>query len=323
MREVVIGKNDSGQRVDRYLSKVYPKLTQSLICKLLRKKRIKVNGARAEQTYKLCENDTIQMYLSDELLAENTADTDFKSVSDQIDIVYEDENILLVDKKVGMVVHEDDENTVDTLINRIKSYLFIKGEYNPDDEKSFAPSLCNRIDRNTGGIVIAAKNAEALRIMNQKVHDRELVKLYLCVASGKLEKDADLMTAYLEKKSDENIVVVSNKKTPENRTIKTKYRVIDKCSEFTLAEVDLLTGRTHQIRAHFAYIGHPLLGDGKYGSNKINKQWGYKTQALYSYKLRFEFTTDAGILEYLDNREFEVKKVWFVEKYYANKDSLK
>ena len=184
-----------------------------------------------------------------------------------------------------------------------------------------SPALCNRIDRNTGGIVIAAKNAESLRVLNQKIRDRELVKLYLCVVQGELPKRADTLTAYLEKLSDENRVIVSDRKTPQNRTILTKYRVLETRGGNSLLEVDLLTGRTHQIRAHFAHVGHPLLGDGKYGSNKLNKALGYDVQALYSYKLRFEFTTPAGCLEYLNHREFSVadmNSIWFVKKFHGS-----
>ena len=243
----------------------------------MRKKRIKLNGARTEPNVKLSEGDVFRFYLSDELLdtggREKTAD--FREVPPEIDVIYEDENILLCDKPVGMVVHEDNDNTSDTLINRIKCYLWKQGEYDPDSEQSFVPALCNRIDRNTGGIVIAAKNAESLRVLNQKIRDRELVKLYLCVVQGELPKRADTLTAYLEKLSDENRVIVSDRKTPQNRTILTKYRVLETRGGNSLLEVDLLTGRTHQIRAHFAHVGHPLLGDGKYGSNKLNKALGY------------------------------------------------
>lgn len=319
MTEITVTKNDAGQRADRFLTKVYPNLTLPLICKLMRKKRIKLNGAKTEPNVKLCEGDIFRFYLSDELLDKGGAkEADFRTVPSDIDIVYEDENIILADKPVGMVVHEDNDNTSDTLINRIKCYLWKKGEYDPDKEQSFVPALCNRIDRNTGGIVIAAKNAESLRILNQKIRDRELVKLYLCVVQGRPEKSAATLTAYLHKLSEENRVVVSDKKTPENRTIKTKYRILDSIGTQSLVEVDLLTGRTHQIRAHFAHIGHPLMGDGKYGSNKVNKQYGYNGQALYSYKLTFEFTTDAGCLEYLNHREFEVadrSAIWFVKRY--------
>ena len=320
MTELTVTKNDAGQRADRFLSKAFPNLSPTLVCKLMRKKRIKLNGAKTEPNVKLCEGDVFRFYLSDELLSKAPAEraNDFRTVPPDISVIYEDENILLVDKPVGMVVHEDNDNTSDTLINRILCYLWKKGEYVPEEENSFVPALCNRIDRNTCGIVIAAKNAESLRILNAKIHDRELVKLYLCVLSGIPEPRSATLTAYLKKLSEENRVVVSDKPIPDGLTIKTKYRVIETAGEQTLAEVDLLTGRTHQIRAHFAHIGHPLLGDGKYGSNRLNKQFGYKYQALCSYKLIFRFTTDAGCLEYLNNREFTVKdpdSIWFVRKF--------
>lgn len=316
MTELTVSKNDAGQRADRFLSKAFPNLTPPLVCKLMRKKRIKLNGAKTEPNVKLCEGDVFRFYLSDELLSKETRENDFRFVPSDITVVYEDENILLVDKPVGMVVHEDSDNTADTLINRVLCYLWKKGEYDPEKENSFVPALCNRIDRNTCGIVIAAKNAESLRVLNQKIRDRELVKLYLCVVSGVPEKREGTLTAYLKKLSEENRVVVSDNKTPDNLTIKTKYRVLESRGEQSLLEVDLLTGRTHQIRAHFAYIGHPLLGDGKYGSNRLNKRLGYKYQALCSYKLIFRFTTEAGCLEYLNNREFEIAdkdSLWFVK----------
>lgn len=320
MIEITADKNDCGQRLDRFLGKCYPKLTQGVVRSLLRKKCIKVNNIRPEAAYKLVFGDVIKLYVKDDFLQKDEKNSEGIDYSlDKIDIVYEDENILLVDKKPGLVVHEDERNSGDTLINRITAYLVNKGEYVPDNEKYFAPALCNRIDRNTGGIVIAAKNAETLRIMNQKIKDRELVKLYLCVISGKPDKQSDTMTAYLQKLENENRVIVSDRKTPQNKTIKTKYRVIDSGKNASLVEVDLLTGRTHQIRAHFAHIGHPLLGDGKYGSNKINKQFDYQYQALYSYKLTFKFTSESGILDYLNNKTFKVDDVWFIEKYYRNK----
>ena len=283
---------------------------------MIRKKEIKVNGKRTEASYKLIDNDVISLYIKDELFEEKkSTDMDFLGVSPDISIIYEDENILLVDKEPGLVVHEDDDNSTDTLINRIKCYLYEKGEYNPENEYSFAPSLCNRIDRNTGGIVIAAKNAESLRILNQKVRDRELTKLYLCEVLGTPKKKEALLTAYLYKNEKENRVVISERKTPENRTIKTKYRVLETRGDTSLLEVDLITGRTHQIRAHMAYIGHPLLGDGKYGINKVNKEKGYKYQALYSYKLIFNFSTDGGILSYLNGREFTAQNIWFLDNF--------
>lgn len=322
MREYYITKNDSGQRLNKFLEKAVPLLSGGMMHKYLRLKRIKVNNKRTEAAYKLAEGDSVQLYLNDEYFDAPKEEEAFRRIkTPRVRVVYEDEHILLADKAPGMVVHADEHGDTDTLIAHIQAYLFQSGAWNPDDAASFAPALCNRIDRNTGGIVIAAKNAESLRVLNQKIRDRELVKLYLCVVQGELPKRADTLTAYLEKLSDENRVIVSDRKTPQNRTILTKYRVLETRGGNSLLEVDLLTGRTHQIRAHFAHVGNPLLGDGKYGSNKLNKALGYDVQALYSYKLRFEFTTPAGCLEYLNHREFSVadmNSIWFVKKFHGS-----
>lgn len=314
MKEFIININDSGQRLDKFIQKAVPRLPQSMMYKAIRNKRIKINGKRAEISTRLQEADSVQMYINDEFF-DIEAETDFLSAPALLNIIYEDENILLIDKKNGLVVHEDNDNTVDTLINRIKHYLYNKGEYNPDSENSFAPSLCNRLDRNTGGIVIAAKNAEALRILNQKIKDRELEKSYLCITVGVPPKKEDTLIAYLEKNADNNIVKVTDRKTESNKTIITTYKVLKANGKLALAEIKLDTGRTHQIRAHMAHIGCPLLGDGKYGINKVNKEYKIKTQALYSYKLKFSFTTESGILGYLNGKEFQVEDVWFADKF--------
>lgn len=315
MKEFVINSNDAGQRVDKFLSKAVKKLPKTLMYKYLRTKRIKLNNKKCDISTKLLEGDIVSLYINDEFFDDNPA-LEFMSVPTNLNIIYEDDNIMIIDKKNGLVVHEDDENTVDTLINRVKHYLYEKGEYNPANEASFAPALCNRLDRNTGGIIICAKNAESLRILNQKIKDRELEKLYLCVTVGIPPKREDTLTAYLEKDENKNQVYVSDKKTPSNKTIITKYKVIQTKNNLALVEVDLITGRTHQIRAHLAYIGHPLLGDGKYGINKTNRDYNVKTQALYSYKLTFKFKTDSGILEYLNNKSFESKEIWFKKLFF-------
>lgn len=322
MRELTVGKNDAGQRLDRFVGKSLPLLPPALLQKYIRIKRIKVNGQRAARDQRLTQGDVLQLYINDEFFDQPREENMFLTLfKPSLDIVYEDENLMLLNKRPGLVVHADETEKVNTLINHIQAYLYQKREWNPRWENAFTPALCNRIDRNTGGIVIAAKNAESLRVLNQKIRDRELVKLYLCVVQGELPKRADTLTAYLEKLSDENRVIVSDRKTPQNRTILTKYRVLETRGGNSLLEVDLLTGRTHQIRAHFAHVGHPLLGDGKYGSNKLNKALGYDVQALYSYKLRFEFTTPAGCLEYLNHREFSVadmNSIWFVKKFHGS-----
>ena len=197
----------------------------------------------------------------------------------------------------------------------MQHYLYEKGEYNPKDENSFAPALVNRIDRNTGGIVVAAKNAESLRILNEKFRTRELDKRYLCLVWGHMPKKEDTLQAYLSKNESQNRVYISDSPQPGGRTIQTRYRVLREKRDCSLLEIDLLTGRTHQIRAHMAHIGHPLLGDGKYGKNVSNRQIGFSWQALVSYRLRFAFTQEAGILEYLNGQEFTAHSVWFLPEF--------
>ncbi len=315
MKTFIIGKNEAEQRFDKFISKTVPSLPQSLMYKYLRTKRIKLNGKKAEISTRLKEGDKVEMYINDEFFVKEESVYDFMRASKNLDIIYEDENIILLNKKVGLLCHPDNREYVDTLIGRVKRYLYEKGEYNPDEESSFTPSLVNRIDRNTGGIVIAAKNAVSLRILNKKLKDREIEKYYLCVIHGFLNKKSDILKGYLIKNEDKNIVKIYNKKVDNSKEIRTQYRVLEEKNNLSLVEVHLLTGRTHQIRAHFAFIGHPLLGDGKYGTNEMNKKYGYKKQFLYSYKLKFNFTTDAGSLNYLNGKTFQVDDVWFKDEF--------
>lgn len=312
---VTVTKNDAGQRLDKFLTKTYRNLPTSLLYKAVRKKDIRINGKRCEASSRLNEGDEVYLFLPDDALEIAPPTYEFMHASKQLDIVYEDGHMMLLNKKAGLLVHPDDREFADTLIFRVQRYLYEKGEYDPADEQSFAPALVNRIDRNTSGIVIAAKTAAALRILNEKLKEREIEKYYLCIVHGKMPKAEDTLEAYLEKNESQNRVYISDTQKQGARTIRTRYRVLEEKNGFSLLEIHLLTGRTHQIRAHLASIGHPLLGDGKYGTNALNKGTGFNKQALCSYRLEFAFTSDAGELNYLNGKEFTLTDVWFAEAF--------
>ena len=316
MKEITIGANDAGQRLDRFLAKAVPLLPASLAQKYIRLKRIKLDGKRAERDTRLQEGNVLQLYINDEFFDKPREDNAYLTVAaPKLNIVYEDENILLVDKRPGLAVHPHDGAEYGrTLIDHIQSYLYQKREWRPREENAFTPALCNRIDRNTGGIVIAAKTAEALRVMNQKIKDREMDKRYLAIVEGTPKPREGSLKGYLFKDEKKNRVFVTDKMQPGAKSCQTNYKVLTSRDGLSLVECELITGRTHQIRAQFAHAGHPLLGDGKYG--KLDKRFDRNYQALYSYKLTFTFTTDAGSLENLNGRSFQVENVDFVAEYF-------
>ena len=318
MREITIQKNDAGQRLDRFVAKALPLLPPALMQKYIRLKRIKVNGKGSQRDVRLAEGDILQLYINDEFFDQPTEENRFLSIfKPQLDIVYEDDNLLLVNKRPGLVVHADETEKVNTLINHIQAYLYQKKEWNPKWENAFAPALCNRIDRNTGGIVIAAKNAEALRIINDKIRDHELRKSYLCVTIGRPKPAEGKVEGFLLKDEKKKEVSFYRRPVSGGKKAITFYKTLETRGQLSLVECELLTGRTHQIRVSMAELGHPLLGDGKYGNGQINRKYGETRQALYSYRLAFDFTTDAGALEYLRGKVFTVSDIPFQKKYFS------
>lgn len=314
MKEFTIGVNDSGQRLDKFLQKAVKKLPKSMMYKAIRTKNIKLNSKRCKPETMLCEGDVLRLFINDDFFSEDTKSVDksFLNAPNSLDILYEDENILVVNKSLELACHTDNSNKMDTLIDRVKHYLYEKGDYNPSQEQSFTPALCNRLDKNTCGIVIAAKNAKSLREMNERIRLGEIKKLYLCLCAKNSKVNVGTGVAYHKKDSIENKVYISDVIKDGYKKIITKINRISEFGNNSLCEVELVTGRTHQIRAYLSHIGLPILGDSKYGISGINGGRKFPYQALCAYKLRFEFEGN-GDLNYLKGREFELTDIWFLK----------
>ena len=318
MKEIVVRKNDANQRLDRFVGKAVPLLPESLLQKYIRLKRIKLNGKGAKRDTRLNEGDVLSLYINDEFFEAPREDNSYLKVGvPKLDIVYEDGNIILCDKAPGVLCHSAGKWDYNTLIASIQAHAYQRGDWRPREENAFAPALCNRIDRNTGGIVIAAKNAEALRIMNEKIASREIEKYYLCVVTGRPRPAEGKLEGFLFKDAAKNRVYVRSRPEPGARTAVTYYKTLASRNGLSLVECRLGTGRTHQIRAQMAAAGTPLLGDGKYGDGRRNRARGEEEgQLLYSYRIDFDFRSDAGELNYLKGASFKVQKVGFVDKYF-------
>ncbi len=322
MREFTVNRNDAGQRLDRFAAKCAPKLPSSLLQRYFRTKDIKINGHWAKPDVRLSEGDTVRLYVPEEFFGEDPRKSErtlLSTLRPNLDIVYEDENLLLVNKRPGVLCHAAKGWDAGTLIARIQAHVYQSGAWDPAEENSFAPALCNRIDRGTGGIVIAAKNAGALRVLDEKIRTREIDKAYLCVCLGTPTPPEGRLENWLFKDAVKNQVYVKPVHEPGTSLAVTDYTVLRSADGLSLVECRLHTGRTHQIRVQMAHSGHPLLGDGKYGVERLNRKHGENRQLLWSYKLTFSFTTDAGALEYLNGRTFTVAKVPFVETYFPAK----
>lgn len=325
MREFIIKLNDSGQRLDKFLQKAIPSLSKGMLYKSIRTKNIKLNGKRTDGAVMLSEGDVVRCYINDDFFENKTEASNklndkkylFLKAPLELKIVYEDDNIIIVNKPVGLVVHDDDRKSEDTLIARVLRYLYESGKYSPEAENSFMPALCNRLDRNTSGLVIAAKNAAALREVNRLIRNNSVHKSYLCITYNIPPKKHDTLHAYHYRAEGSKSVKISLKKQPNYHEIITRYNVLAENGKLALLKIDLITGRTHQIRAHMAFINTPLLGDNKYGNVKINKQYNIKYQLLCAYNLTFESEKDS-ILAYLNGKRFKAELPLFVNKYFPD-----
>ena len=317
MREFTVTKNDAGQRLDRFASKLAPSIPSALLQKYFRRKEIKVNGRWARPDQRLAEGDTVRLFLPEEFFqARREPEGWLTTLKPALDIVYEDENILLVSKRPGVLCHVASGWSADTLLAHIQAHVYQAGGWDPTAENSFAPALCNRIDRGTGGIVIAAKTAPALRILDEKIRAREVGKEYLCVCVGRPDPPEGRLEGWLFKDAVKNQVYVKPRQEPGTSFAATDYRLLEHRDGLSLVSCRLHTGRTHQIRVQMAHAGWPLLGDGKYGRERVNRRYGESRQLLWSWRVSFDFASPAGELEYLTGMSFTVDRVPFVQTYF-------
>ncbi|MBP5230836.1 MAG: RluA family pseudouridine synthase [Clostridia bacterium] len=309
MRQITVGKNDAGQTLRKFMTKFFPSMPDSLLHKYIRKKCVTRRREKLKEDDVLKEGDVLSFYISDEFFPDakgvEKASETFRTLVPHLRVAYEDEFLLIADKPAGMIVHEDRNESRNTLINHVLAYLYRKGDYRPEEENAFAPALCNRIDRNTEGLVIAAKTAAALAEMNDMIKRRLVDKRYLAAVHGLFPDGSKTgeFHSYLAKDSETNTVRLSRRPS-EGKTAVTRYRVLAENRErnLSLVEAELVTGRTHQIRAQFADAGHPLLGDGKYAVNREDRKLGYDSQALCSYRITFHPDASCRTLGYLSGK---------------------
>jgi len=305
LKEILIDRNEDNQRLDRFLKKYLAKASTGFIYKMLRKKRIKLNGNRANPEDIIKEGDKLQLFLGEETLENFKKDIkDIKSLT-KLDIIYEDANLVLINKPIGTLSHATDGEYGNNVVDQLVSYLYEKGDYHPRIEKTFTPSICNRLDRNTSGIIIGAKNYITLQMVNDVIKKGYVKKYYKCIVKGRINSNKELK-GYLVKDEEKNRVQISSREVEGGKDIRTKINTLKASSEYTLLEIDLITGRTHQIRAHLSSIGHPVIGDLKYGDSKTNRyfkdNYGLSNQFLHAYKVIFNGLSEP--LDYLNGKAF-------------------
>ncbi len=306
MVSLTVPEKYNNKKLDRFLLEHFTQLSYNALYKALRTKDIRVNGVRINKNVVVKTGDRIDTYIKDEILR----GIGVKKEPRPFDIVYEDKHLLLINKMPGIPVHPDKDCKETTLVELASHYLIEKGEYTPENPGSFAPALCHRLDRNTGGIVIMAKNPEALDVMLDRIKKRQVKKFYQCLVIGCPEPSQAELRHYLFKDAGKSLVYVSDKRRPGAAEIITLYKVLEAGEEISRLEVELVTGKTHQIRAHLAYIGHPIVGDGKYGFNRFNRKFKARHQALWAYKVVFDFES-GGVLDYLRGKAFETENIQF------------
>ncbi len=305
MQSVDVDTRNANVKIEKYILTLYPRLSYSTLQKAFRKRDIKVNGTRVGRDYTVIPGDRLEIYIVDDLLSGH--DSGVIKKAEDFSVVYEDENILIVNKAQGVPVHPDKEQTRGTLIDLVREYLIGKGGV-PSTSANFQPALCHRLDRNTGGLVIIAKNHTSHDIILQKLESREIKKTYQCLVKGRMDRREATLKAYLWKDADKSRVFVGEQRTTGSVEIITGYKVLeyDPSADVSRLEVELITGRTHQIRAHLAFIGHPVIGDGKYGTNAVNRNYGRKQQALWACRIKFAFS-DKNPLDYLNGKEIKIE----------------
>ena len=317
MKSIVVDQGWDGRRLTRFLQKTLPAAGMGQIRKFLRLGRVKVDGKRPGEDFVLAAGQRVELYVEDSFFeAPEREDPFYSKIHPKLSILYEDAQVMLLDKRAGLVCHPDEGEKVHTLLTYAQAYLYQKGEWRPG--AGFAPALCNRIDRMTCGIVILAKTPEALRAMDAKIRTREVEKYYLCIVHGRMKHPEGTLAHLLIHRPGEKKVAVARSGEPGAKEAVTYYRAVDERGGLTLCECLLGTGRTHQIRAQFAAIGHPLLGDNQYGSAKRNTPFGVNGQALCAYRLHFAFDDRGGVLEGLGGRTFQVRDVPFVREFFPD-----
>lgn len=309
MREFIVQENDANQRVDKFIMKTMRTMPKSLMYKYIRNKKIKVNKKRCEISQRLQFGDTIQCYISEEFF-EQPVSYEFLQVSDELQVVYEDSHILIVDKPIGLLAQKDKAGPQDNLCDRILHYLYNRNAYDPVQSQSFTPSPVHRIDRNTQGLTIAAKSADALRMLHTLLQEHEIAKYYLCIVEGHMSEKSGILHYYHQKDDENNKAIVSTQKQEGFKEMISYYRVLEEGKKHSLVEVEIKTGKSHQIRSSLAYLQHPLLGDVKYGAKRVDD---FPYQALCAYKLRFTMHRDAGVLNYLKDKEILLKNIMLLQ----------